>query len=115
MSGSPNEPRNGHDPDLATATSRTSCSLKAADLGTARIQRGLRDAVIATRLTAVDGKPLRVVAHQLRHTWATELANAGMSLQALMTLLGHRSPVRTSSLWMSFGGGATIRRPPLAV
>jgi site-specific recombinase XerD len=25
----------------------------------------------------------------LRHTYATELANAGMSLQALMALLGH--------------------------
>ncbi len=38
---------------------------------------------------------MRVVARQLRHTWATELANAGMSIQALMTLLGHRSPEMT--------------------
>jgi integrase len=64
-------------------------------LGTARIQRGLRDAVTAAGVTGPDGKPLRVVAHQLRHTWATELANAGMSMQALMTLLGHRSPEMT--------------------
>jgi integrase len=64
-------------------------------LGTTRIQRGLRDAVIAARLTSADGQPLRVVAHQLRHTWATELANAGTSMQALMTLLGHRSPEMT--------------------
>jgi len=64
-------------------------------LGTARIQRGLRDAVIAAGLTGPDNEPLRVVAHQLRHTWATELANAGMSIQALMTLLGHRSPEMT--------------------
>ncbi|CAN5828638.1 hypothetical protein BH24ACT3_BH24ACT3_00730 [soil metagenome] len=64
-------------------------------LGTARIQRGLRDAVIAAGLTGSDSRPLRVVAHQLRHTWATELANAGMSMQALMTLLGHRSPEMT--------------------
>lgn len=64
-------------------------------LGTARIQRGLRDAVIAAGLTGPDEQPLRVVAHQLRHTWATELANNGMSLQALMTLLGHRSPEMT--------------------
>ena len=64
-------------------------------LGTARIQRGLRDAVVAAGLTGPDGQPLRVVAHQLRHTWATELANAGMSMQALMTLLGHRSPEMT--------------------
>jgi integrase len=64
-------------------------------LGTARIQRGLRDAVIAAGLTGPDGQPLRIVAHQLRHTWATELANAGMSMQALMTLLGHRSAEMT--------------------
>jgi integrase len=64
-------------------------------LGTARIQRGLRDAVTAAGLTGADGQPLRVVAHQLRHTWATELANAGMSMQALMTLLGHRSAEMT--------------------
>ena len=64
-------------------------------LGTTRIQRGLRDAVVAAGLTGPDGQPLRVVAHQLRHTWATELANAGMSMQALMTLLGHRSPEMT--------------------
>jgi len=64
-------------------------------IGMSRIQRGLRDAVIATGLTGADGQALRVVAHQLRHTWATELANAGMSLQALMTLLGHRSPEMT--------------------
>lgn len=63
--------------------------------GTTRIQRGLRDAVRAAGLTGGDGQPLRVVAHQLRHTWATELANAGMSMQALMTLLGHRSPEMT--------------------
>src|SRR6478736_5745157 len=35
------------------------------------------------------GCVLIVTPHQLRHTWATELANAGMSLQALMALLGH--------------------------
>jgi len=64
-------------------------------LGPARIQRGLRDAVAAAGLTGPDGRPLRVVAHQLRHTWATELANGGMSMQALMTLLGHRSAEMT--------------------
>ena len=38
---------------------------------------------------------LTVTPHQLRHTWATELANAGMSLQALMALLGHVTPQMT--------------------
>jgi len=64
-------------------------------LGPTRIQHGLSDAVLAAGLTGPDGHPLRVVAHQLRHTWATELANAGMSMQAHMTLLGHRSPEMT--------------------
>ena len=32
-----------------------------------------------------------VTPHQLRHTYATALVNAGVSLQALMTLLGHVS------------------------
>jgi hypothetical protein len=31
------------------------------------------------------------VPHQLRHTYATALVNAGVSLQALMALLGHSS------------------------
>jgi integrase len=31
----------------------------------------------------------RVTSHQLRHTYATALVNAGVSLQALMALLGH--------------------------
>src|SRR5699024_12881964 len=32
-----------------------------------------------------------VTPHQLRHTYATALVNAGVSLQALMSLLGHVS------------------------
>lgn len=64
-------------------------------LGPTRLQQGLRRAVRAAGLTGVDGEPLRVVAHQLRHTYATTLVNAGMSLQALMALLGHRSPEMT--------------------
>lgn len=64
-------------------------------LGPARIQKGLRDAVRSAGLTGPDGAPLRIVAHQLRHTYATSLVNAGMSLQALMNLLGHSSPEMT--------------------
>lgn len=64
-------------------------------LGPARLQHGLRRSVRAAGLTGADGEPLRVVAHQLRHTYATTLVNAGMSLQALMALLGHRSPEMT--------------------
>lgn len=64
-------------------------------LGPARIQKGLRDAIRAAGLTGPDGHPQRIVAHQLRHTYATTLVNAGMSLQALMQLLGHSSPEMT--------------------
>lgn len=81
-------PRDGHLADFVFVE-------RGRRLGTARIQRGLRDAVAIAGLAGPDGRPLRVVAHQLRHTWATELANAGMSMQALMTLLGHRSPEMT--------------------
>jgi len=61
----------------------------------ARIERGLADAVRAARLTGPDGAPLHLVPHQLRHTYATSLANAGMSMQALMALLGHTTPEMT--------------------
>ncbi len=64
-------------------------------IGPGRIEQGLTRAVETCGLVGADGRPLRFVAHQLRHTWATELVNAGMSLRALMTLLGHRTPVMT--------------------
>ena len=60
-----------------------------------RIRKGLRVAVVAAGLTGPGGEPLTVTPHQLRHTFATELANAGMSLQALMALLGHVTPEMT--------------------
>jgi len=41
------------------------------------------------------GAPLHVTPHQLRHTYATRRVNAGMSLQALMALLGHVTPEMT--------------------
>lgn len=59
-------------------------------LGATRLRNGLRAAITAARLTEPGGgQALRITPHQLRHTYATELANAGMSLQALMALLGH--------------------------
>ena len=63
--------------------------------GAARIERGLREATRAAGLTGPDGGPLHVTAHQLRHTYATALANSGMSIQALMALLGHTTPEMT--------------------
>jgi len=49
---------------------------------------GLRDEL--TRAAAAAGID-HVTPHQLRHTYATALVNAGVSLQSLMALLGHVS------------------------
>jgi integrase len=41
------------------------------------------------------GLPARIVPHQLRHTYASELLRCGMDLPALMKILGHASPEMT--------------------
>lgn len=41
------------------------------------------------------GLSTRIVPHQFRHTYATEMLRAGMSLTAVMKLLGHTSPLMT--------------------
>ena len=41
------------------------------------------------------GLSTRIVPHQLRHTYATEMLRAGVSFPALMKLLGHTSPEMT--------------------
>ena len=64
-------------------------------LGATRLRNGLLAAAAAAGLRGPDGGVLVVTCHQLRHTWATSLANAGMSLQALMALLGHVTPQMT--------------------
>ena len=60
-----------------------------------RLRRGLDDAAAAAGLRGRDGQTLHPTPHQLRHTYATSLVNAGMSLQALMALLGHVSTEMT--------------------
>jgi site-specific recombinase XerD len=60
-----------------------------------RLRHGLDTAAAAAGLPGPDGQPLHVTPHQLRHTYATSLVNAGMSLQALMALLGHVSTEMT--------------------
>ncbi len=60
-----------------------------------RLRRGLDDAAAAAGLSKQGGRPLRVTPHVLRHTYATSLVNAGMSLQALMAVLGHVSAEMT--------------------
>ena len=46
-------------------------------------------------VSAAAGIRARVVPHQLRHTYATEMLRAGLSFPALMKLLGHVSPEMT--------------------
>lgn len=64
-------------------------------LGKHRLSKGLDQAAAAASLTAPAGGPLHVTPHQLRHTHGTELVNAGISLPALMALLGHVTPEMT--------------------
>ena len=60
-----------------------------------RLRHGLDHAVSDAGLIGRGGQALRVTPHQLRHTYGTSLVNAGMSLQALMALMGHVSAEMT--------------------
>lgn len=92
-------PRTGRPTDfLFTARGRR--------LGHARLRNGLLTAAEHAGLKGPGGTPLVVTPHQLRHTYATSLANAGMSIQALMALLGHVTPEMTLRY-------ATLASPPL--
>jgi integrase len=46
-------------------------------------------------VSATAGIPDRIVPHQLRHTFASEMLRCGVDLPALMKLLGHASPEMT--------------------
>jgi site-specific recombinase XerD len=52
------------------------------------VYRSLRRTLLATAHRA--GGPQHVVCHQLRHTFASEMVRLGISLPALMHLLGHK-------------------------
>lgn len=64
-------------------------------LSTHRLRCGLARAVAAAGLSGPGGVTLRVTPHQLRHTYGTDLVNGGISLPALMALLGHVTPEMT--------------------
>ncbi len=53
------------------------------------VRDGLSRAVRAAGLVDTEGRPLAITPHQLRHTFATTLVNGGITVQALMRLLGH--------------------------
>jgi len=46
-------------------------------------------------VSAAAGIPSRIVPHQLRHTYASEMLRCGLDLPALMKVLGHASPEMT--------------------
>ena len=54
-----------------------------------RLRAALQDVVAAA------GIPARIVPHQFRHTYGTEMLRAGVSFVAVMKLLGHKSPHMT--------------------
>jgi integrase len=54
-----------------------------------KLRNALRDVATAAGIGA------RIVPHQFRHTYATELLRAGVTLAAVMKLLGHKSPHMT--------------------
>jgi len=54
-----------------------------------RIRAALQDVVTAV------GIPARIVPHQFRHTYGTEMLRAGVSFAAVIKLLGHKSPHMT--------------------
>jgi integrase len=61
--------------------------------GHTMLVRRLRAALYDAAATA--GVSARIVPHQFRHTYASEMLRAGVSLPAIMKLLGHKSPRMT--------------------
>jgi len=56
---------------------------------TRMLRAALRDIVRAIGITT------RIVPHQFRHSYGTEMLRAGVSFAAVMKLLGHKSPHMT--------------------
>jgi hypothetical protein len=54
-----------------------------------KLRAALREVAAAAGITA------RIVPHQFRHTYGTEMPRAGVSFAAVMKLLGHKSPHMT--------------------
>ena len=81
-------PRDGHLADFVFTE-------RGRRIGAHRLRVGLHAAIAAADLRDRAGNPLHATLHQLRHTFGTTLANAGMSLPALMALLGHVTPEMT--------------------
>ncbi|MFN2504361.1 MAG: tyrosine-type recombinase/integrase [Acidimicrobiales bacterium] len=81
-------PRTGHQADFLFV-------IGGRRMGPSRVRRGLDQAARLAGLSDAAGRPRHITPHQLRHTYGTTLVNGGMSLQALMALLGHVTPEMT--------------------
>jgi integrase len=81
-------PRTGQPADLLFL-------IRGRNMGEGRVRKGLAEAVRLAGISDQRGQPLHITPHQLRHTYGTALINGGMSLQALMALLGHVTPEMT--------------------
>lgn len=81
-----------HERPAGCTTPQCFVVLRGPTTGGAMTEAGLRKIF---RCHRVSSGATRVRPHRLRHTYVTGLANAGMSLQALMALLGHASPEMT--------------------
>jgi integrase len=77
-------------------------------ISVALVRNTLRRAVLTAGLVDAQGQPIHISPHQFRHTYATALINAGISLPALMRLLGHVSA--TMSLRYGHLFDATVRQ-----
>lgn len=60
-----------------------------------RLAKALDRAAASAGLKRPDGSAGHYTLHQLRHTFGTSLINAGISLPALMSLMGHVTPEMT--------------------
>jgi len=61
--------------------------------GRCALIRKLRAAL--QEIVSAVGIPVRIVPHQFRHTYGTEMLRAGVSFAAVIKLLGHKSPHMT--------------------
>ena len=70
------------------------------------VRAAFRDAVAAVGIIG------RLVPHQNRHTYATEMLRSGVGLPALMQLLGHASPEMTLALFEDHSARLAAGIPP---